>query len=111
MGKILNHGLRKNYLSIVILIFVILFFLLSFVTTEASLRSSNLNEVMEKSLLRFRKIEVNGNIFNVYINQSEKSITVRGEVKDWEEKDRVEKYFKLRAPSDFHVNYDIYIVY
>lgn len=107
----LRYGSRKNYLSVITLIAVILFLLSSFVTTEASLRPLNLNELMEKSLLRFRKVEVNGIVFDVYINQNEKSITVRGEVESWDEKEMAEKYFRLRTPSDFCLNYEISVLY
>ncbi|MGA1842618.1 MAG: hypothetical protein ACMUIU_18540 [bacterium] len=107
----LKFGSRKNYLSVIILIAVILFFLSGFVTTEASLRPLNLNELMEKSLLRFRKVEVNGIVFDVYTNQKEKSITVLGGVESWEEKEIAEKYFRLRAPSDFYLNYEISVLY
>ena len=59
---------------------LILFFLAGFSTIEASFRPVNLNKLMEKSLLGFRKVEVNGIVFDVLINQKEKSITVQGEV-------------------------------
>ncbi|MGA1864850.1 MAG: hypothetical protein ACMUHX_07275 [bacterium] len=107
----LKYGSRKNYISVIILIAVMLFLFSSYVTTEASLRPLNLNELMEKSLLSFRKVDVNGIVFDVYINQKEKSITVRGEVESWKEKEMAEKYFRLRAPSDFYLNYEISVLY
>jgi hypothetical protein len=65
---------------------------------------------MEKSFIRNRTVEINGRIFDVLINQAEKFITVRGIVEDWEEKDWVEQYFRLRAPSDYHLNYEITLI-
>ena len=53
-------------------LYIIFFF--QFVETRASLTSLNLNELIGKSFLRFRKVEVNGIVFDVLINQKEKSI-------------------------------------
>jgi hypothetical protein len=66
---------------------------------------------MEESITRRWTVEINGRIFGVLINQTDKSITVQGIVEDWEEKDRVEQYFKLRAPSDYRIDYEITLVY
>ncbi|MGA1796155.1 MAG: hypothetical protein ACMUIL_09870 [bacterium] len=74
---------------------------------EATQRSSNLNELMKGSLTIARRVEIDGKVFGVFINHAEKTVTVRGAVEGWEEKDRVEQYFRLRTPSDYHVNYDL----
>lgn len=111
MVKILiKYGSGKNYIFLIFLMAVLLFFLSSFSTIEASLRPVNLNELIEKSLLRFRKVDVNGIVFDVFINQKEKSITVQGKVEGWEEMDMAKEYFRLRAPSDFQLSYDITII-
>ena len=70
---------------------------------EASRKSMNLDNVVETKIVRTRKVEVGGKLFDVCINQTEKTITVKGYVNDWEEMDRVEGYFKHRAPSDYQV--------
>jgi hypothetical protein len=101
---------RKTFIGVMIGVFI-LFFLLKIGISEATRRSMSLNELMEKSFVRTRKVAINGKLFDIFINNAEESITVRGEVEDWEEKDRVEQYFRLRAPSGYHVNYDIKIVY
>ena len=90
------------------------FLLISFLNcgdAQASRRSFNLNDYMEESFTRRWTVEINGRIFDVLINQTDKSIKVRGIVQDREEKERVEQYFRLRAPSDYSINYDIKLVY
>ena len=58
-----------------------------------------------------REVEVNGRIFDVFIDQERKTITVQGDVNDWEEKKKVEEYFRLRSPSDYQVNYDFHFLF
>ena len=65
---------------------------------------------MEESFTRRWTVEINGRIFDVLINQTDKSIIVRGSVQDREEQDQVEQYFRLRAPSDYRIDYDIILV-
>ena len=70
---------------------------------EATRRARDLDHVVETKILSSRKVEVGGKLFDVCINQAEKTITVKGYVNDWEEMDKVEGYFKHRAPSDYQV--------
>lgn len=70
---------------------------------EASRRMIDLDNAMETRMLSSRKVEISGKLFDVCINQAERTITVRGLVEDWDELDRVEDYFKNRGPSDYQV--------
>ena len=73
MVKILKkYKSVKNYIFIIALMVVILFLLSIFSKMEASFRPINLNELMKKSLLGFRTVEVNGIDFDILINQKEK---------------------------------------
>ena len=74
---------------------------------EASRRMIDLDETMEMRMLTSRKVEVNGKLFDVFINQAEKTISVKGFVEDWNELDRIEDYFKHRGPSDYQVTCDL----
>ena len=70
---------------------------------EATRRAMDLDSVVETKIVSTRKVEVGGKLFDVCINQTEKTITVKGYVNDWEEMDRVEGYFKHTGPSDYQV--------
>ena len=109
--NILRQLLRQNCFYVAILTVLILFFLLNIVISEALIKTINYNELIKKSLLRFKKVQIDDNVFDVYINQEEKSIIVHGEVEEWEEKLKVEKYFNLKTPSNFNVTYDISVIY
>ena len=70
---------------------------------EATRRPSNIEVAMESGMIRSRKVEVSGKLFDVCINQTSKTITVKGYVEDWDEMDRVENYFRNTGPSDYQV--------
>jgi len=101
-----NESMLKMLLSVIVIIFIVSFFL-NLRVAEANQSSSSLNDLMKKSLTIARKVEIDGKVFGVSINHVERSITVRGAVEGWKEKEQVEQYFRLRTPSDYHVNYDI----
>lgn len=108
MKMIKKRWKRKIFFAVMIA--VVSFFILNLEGAIASQRFQNFQELMEKSLIRTRKVEINGKIFDVFIDQSEKSIIIRGIVEDFEEKDTVEKYFRLRNPADYQLYYDIAMV-
>jgi hypothetical protein len=97
--------------SLAMIIFATILFLLNFECLEASRKFTSLDKLMEESLIRTQKVRVNGKIFDVFINQSEKSITIQGDVENPEEKNQIEQYFKQQSPGDYEVNYDIAVVY
>lgn len=102
----MRHGSQgKIFLAVIVIVLTVSFFPNSRIV-EATQRSSNLNDLMKRSLTIARRVEIDGKVFGVFINHAEKSVTVRGAVEGCEEKDRVEQYFRLRTPTDYHVNYD-----
>ena len=70
---------------------------------EALRRPVTLGEVMESDMLRTRKVEVIGKVFDICVNMAEKVITVRGLVEDWDQMEQVKDYFNQRGPSDYQV--------
>ena len=68
---------------------------------QAYKRSLNMNFSMEANMISTRKVEVFGKLFDVCINHSSKTVTVKGYVDDWDEMDRVENYFKTKSPSNY----------
>ena len=93
-----------------ILIFIVCIFIIDVETAKASKRNLNLHEKMEESIVRQRKVEINGKYFDVYINLDKKSIKIWGEIEDWEERDKVEKYFEQRKPFNCQITYVVDIV-
>ena len=74
-------------------------------TAQASRRAMGLNDMMEKAMTR--QVQINGKQYSVYIDHTSKSMVVMGYVEDWDEMDRVEKYFRLRGPADYQVNCEL----
>jgi len=70
---------------------------------QACKRSLNMNFSMESSMISTRKVEVSGKLFDVCINHSSKTITVKGYVDDWDEMERVKNYFKTKSPSNYQL--------
>lgn len=108
----LRHGLKRNIIWIVIIVIIVteFFVLVNIKTAEASKRALNFHNVIEKSVVRHRIVEINNKYFDVYINLDKKSIKVWGGVEHWEEKNKVEKYFQQRNPFNCQVTYKIDIV-
>jgi amino acid permease len=106
MKMLKNGSLLKMLLSVIVIIFIVSFFL-NLRVANANQRSSSLNDLMKESLSIARKVEIDSKAFGVIINNAERSITVQGSVEGWKEMERVEQYFRLRTPSDYHVTYDI----
>jgi len=105
--KMFRNGSRKKiFLTVIVMVFIVAVFP-NIRVAEANQSSSSLNELMKKSLAIARMVEIDGKVFGVIINHDERSITVRGAVEGWNEKELVEQYFRLRTPSDYHVDYDI----
>lgn len=110
MSKIVKYVL-KSRIFLAFMIAITFFFLLGIDWAMASGRSLNFRQFMERSMISRREVEVNGRIFDVFIDQESKTITVQGNVNDWEEKKKVEEYFRLRSPSDYQVNYEFYFLF
>lgn len=73
-------------------------------------------DVMEKMIINYREIDLNGNLFTVYINQKTKTITVRGEIEvydkvDWNEVEKVKRFFKMENPGKYEFVYEFKFVY
>jgi len=58
-----------------------------------------------------RRAEYNGQIFNIYVNQTEKFISVHGKANDYRELRRIENHFKLMAPAGYDIVCDIQLGY
>jgi hypothetical protein len=82
-------------------------FLVNIQISEAYRRRLNLHDALEDSMITHREVEINGKIFDLFVDQAKKSITVRGKVETWEEQDKVQEHFRLRSPSDYGINYKI----
>ena len=52
-------------------------------------------------------IEVDNKVFKVYVNTYEEKIIIRGQADDWKQKEKVEKFVNLRAPSNYRIIYEI----
>ena len=102
----LTQGTKKNVCRVLIVV-ALLSVLGNIGTAEGARRIVTMREMM----VRQRKVEINGRLFDVEIDQASKKITVRGYVEDWDEMDRVEKYFELRSPSNYQVTCQLDFAY
>ena len=96
----LTKGLKKGFCFVIIL--AITLGVLGIGKAEASRRPLK-NEVMKAGMISNRKVEIGGKLFDICVNQTERTITIKGLVEDWDEMDRIENYFKNSGPSDYQV--------
>ena len=106
-----NIRSKQNLLCMVFFTIFTILFIFIIGITEASRRTLNLNHTMQSSMMTHRTVQIAGRIFDLFINHDARMIIVKGEVETWEEKDRIEEHFKMRAPSNYLVKYEINIVY
>jgi len=75
---------------------------------EEADRADHFKSYMEKDtgrqpdLLQWN-LYVDNRTYQVMVNRNEETITIRGEAEDWEQKDKVERVLKLRAPNGFQI--------
>jgi len=100
-----KKGLKKVVCFVVIAVAALSVFGAGY--AEASRRMIDLDNAMETRMLSSRKVEISGKLFDVCINQAERTITVKGLVEDWDELDSVEDYFRNRGPSDYQLTCDL----
>jgi len=96
----LTKGLKKGFCCVVILAVILSVFGIG--KAEASRRVLNSN-AMKAGMIRTRRVELGGKFFDVSVNKTEKTITIKGLVEDWDEMDKVENYFNYTGPSDYKV--------
>ncbi|MGA1796521.1 MAG: hypothetical protein ACMUIL_11750 [bacterium] len=101
--SITRYTRYKWYLCI-LCIEVVLFLVTAACHAEVSTEATAMDEKMEEVMRNCRVVEIGGKFFNVYINQHDKIITIKGIIETWDEMDKVERYFKHRGPSDYIVN-------
>ena len=94
----LTQGLKRNVCWVVI-VAMALIVLGNIGTCEAARRTLDLQQKM----IRQRQVEINGKLYNVIVNHTDSTMTIRGYVDDWDEMDKVEKYFRLRVPNNYQV--------
>ena len=105
MIKMFSKGSKKGACFLILLVAILTLF--GITNAEATRRVVNMNRIMENEIMRNRKVEVGGKLFDVCINQAEKTITIKGYVDDWDEMDQVEDYFEHRGPSDYQVQCEL----
>jgi osmotically-inducible protein OsmY len=72
-------------------------------------KSSGINKEDPSNNLNW-DMDIGNSKFQISLDRTHKTITIRGEVKDLEQKNRVEHMVRLRAPKDFSIINEIYIV-
>jgi len=85
--------------------------------TEASSRRSLINQdITKEMIIKHRKIDFNGNFFDIYINNDTEIITIRGEIEiydrvDWNEVEKIKQYFNMRNPANYDFVYEFKFIY
>jgi len=95
---------RYKWCFWILCIEAILFLVTATCHAEVLTEAATMNEKMEEVMRNWRVVEIGGKCFDVYINQNDKIITIKGIIESWDEMDKVEQYFKQRGPSDYIVN-------
>ena len=83
--------------------------LLGNVNTAYAIRRARVNSRDEQ--VTQRRAEFNGKVFNIYVNQTEKFISVHGKANDYKELRKIENHFKLMAPAGYDIICDIQLGY
>ena len=85
--------------------------------TEASGRRNLLNQdIIEQMVIKQRKINLNGNLFDLCIDNDMKIITIRGDIEvndrvDWNEVEKIKQYFHMTNPADYEFVYEFKFIY
>jgi len=107
----LTQGLKKAVC--LGLIGLIVFIFLG--NAEAFRRVLKSQDIKKEMLVEYRKVAFNGRLFDVYINNSDATITVRGliEVHDevWKEVNEVKEYFQIIKADNYDFIYEFKFVY
>ena len=83
---------------------------------EAGRRVIESQNAMEEMVIEHKKIDLNGNLFDVYINQDTETITVRGRIEvydrvDWNEVQEIKRHFKTEDPGNYEFVYEFKFTY
>jgi len=61
------------------------------------------NSTRRNSDLLHWDLEIDDSLFQLYVNRSNKTVTIRGKAQDFEQKEKVEDIVEMRAPDNFQV--------
>ena len=73
-------------------------------------------DAMEETVIKHKKINLNGNLFDVYINQDTETITVCGRIEvynrvDWNEVQEIKRHFQTEDPGNYEFVYKFKFTY
>ena len=96
------------------IVLIILFFSTQ---TEAS-RRKNLTDqdIIDEMIINHRKIDLKGNLFDMYINNDTEIITIQGEIEvydkvDWNEVQKIKDYFYKDNPGNYEFIFKFKFMY
>jgi hypothetical protein len=101
-------GKKGQILESMIIIFAAMI-ILGKVNTVHAIRRIRANSRVER--VTQRRAEYNGQIFNIYVNQTEKFISVHGKAYNHRDLRKIEKHFKLMAPAGYDIICDVQLGY
>ena len=86
-----------------------------FTNTEASSRRKVNNQEGEM-VIKHRKINFKGNLFDISINKDTETITIQGEIEvhdkvDWNEVEKIKQHFSTRNPGNYEFVYKFKFLY
>ena len=70
--------------------------------------AANDNEKLQHGLLKWN-LEIGNKTFQIRVDRENETVTIRGEVENWEQKRRAEYILKSRVPADFQIINEIQI--
>ena len=101
-------GRKGQILGSMIILFAAMI-LLGNVNTAYAIRRVRAHSRVEQ--ITQGRAEFNGKVFNIYVNQTEKFISVHGKANDYRELRKIENHFKLMAPAGYDIVCDIQLSY
>jgi len=73
-------------------------------------QSAGMNKIENSSDIMDWNMDIGNSMFRISVDRSHKTITIRGEVKEMEQKNRAEHLVRLRAPEEFSIINEIGII-
>ena len=106
---------KKSNLYSIVNIFLLIVILITVIGTVNNVRASQrINHRISENVVQnvvHRQAMFHDKLFDIYVNEDQKFISVHGRVENWKELDEVEVHFNAVTPPEYRVYCDVDIDY
>ncbi|MGA1842617.1 MAG: hypothetical protein ACMUIU_18535 [bacterium] len=100
----MKTGINKKSLLkklVLLQISVVFIFIINITCTEAYRRKIDLGQQFEESNIMHWTTVIKDKMYDVYVDRNTETIIIYGDVKNLDEKEEVEEYFKSKSPGNY----------